>query len=78
MIRTYSRFPYRPSYTYRLLYDRHGLMCWEGQRADAAIASGNIPKDSIRLRILANSDDARIKPLNATSVMLLSLRLTLG
>jgi stage II sporulation protein R len=58
MIRTYSRFPYRPSYTYLFFTIVMVLMCWEGQRADAAIASGDIPKDSIRLRILANSDSA--------------------
>ncbi|MFC5647774.1 stage II sporulation protein R [Paenibacillus solisilvae] len=58
MIRTYSRFPYRTSYTYLFFAIVMLLMCWEGQRADAAIAGGDIPKDSIRLRILANSDSA--------------------
>lgn len=58
MIRTYSRFPYRPSYTYLFFAIVMLIMCWEGQRADAAIAGGDIPKDSIRLRILANSDSA--------------------
>lgn len=32
------------------------LMSWEGQKTDAAVAKTEIPKDSIRLRILANSD----------------------
>ncbi|MNJ43290.1 Stage II sporulation protein R [compost metagenome] len=32
------------------------LMSWEGQKSDAAAISGSIPGESIRLRILANSD----------------------
>ncbi|MBU5670889.1 stage II sporulation protein R [Paenibacillus sp. MSJ-6] len=32
------------------------LMSWEGQKADTAAAEGLIPQESIRLRILANSD----------------------
>lgn len=32
------------------------VMSWEGQRIDAAVAGGPIPEESIRLRILANSD----------------------
>lgn len=32
------------------------LMSWEGQKADTAAADGLIPQESIRLRILANSD----------------------
>ncbi|KAI7262933.1 hypothetical protein KC345_g9289 [Hortaea werneckii] len=31
-------------------------MAWEGQKSDAAIAEVSIPQESIRLRILANSD----------------------
>ncbi|SFT25186.1 stage II sporulation protein R [Paenibacillus sp. BC26] len=58
MIRTYSRFPYRPIYGYVLLIAAVLLMSWESQRADAAIAGGGIPSESIRLRILANSDNA--------------------
>ncbi|QHT63516.1 stage II sporulation protein R [Paenibacillus lycopersici] len=58
MIRTYSRFPYRPVYGYVLLIAAILLMSWENQRADAAIAGGSIPAESIRLRILANSDSA--------------------
>ncbi|MBM7566553.1 stage II sporulation protein R [Paenibacillus sacheonensis] len=58
MIRTYSRFPYRPVYGYVVLIAAILLMSWELQRADAAIAGGSIPSESIRLRILANSDSA--------------------
>lgn len=58
MIRPYSRFPYRPSYGYLFLAIIILIMSWESQRADAAIAGGEIPKESIRLRILANSDSA--------------------
>lgn len=32
------------------------MMAWEGQKTDAAVAELSIPQDSIRLRILANSD----------------------
>jgi stage II sporulation protein R len=32
------------------------IMAWEGQKTDAAVAEVTIPQDSIRLRILANSD----------------------
>ncbi|MBE9916741.1 stage II sporulation protein R [Paenibacillus donghaensis] len=32
-------------------------MTWEAQKTDAAVAGGPIPQDSIRLRILANSDN---------------------
>src|SRR5699024_4725956 len=31
-------------------------MSWDGQRTDASVAEGPIPEESIRLRILANSD----------------------
>ncbi|MHA6532666.1 stage II sporulation protein R [Paenibacillus sp. BAC0078] len=34
------------------------MMAWEGQKSDAAVAEASIPQDSIRLRILANSDAA--------------------
>ncbi|OKP85616.1 stage II sporulation protein R [Paenibacillus sp. P32E] len=34
------------------------MMAWEGQKTDAAVAEMSIPQDSIRLRILANSDAA--------------------
>ncbi|WP_179292087.1 stage II sporulation protein R [Paenibacillus campinasensis] len=32
------------------------MMVWEGQRIDASVVGGPIPQESIRLRILANSD----------------------
>lgn len=32
------------------------IMMWEGQKTDAAVAATAIPEQSIRLRILANSD----------------------
>ncbi|WP_055106117.1 stage II sporulation protein R [Paenibacillus ihumii] len=32
------------------------FMSWEGQKSDAAALGGSIPEESIRLRILANSD----------------------
>ncbi|AOZ94721.1 stage II sporulation protein R [Paenibacillus crassostreae] len=32
------------------------VMSWDGQRIDASVAEGSIPEESIRLRILANSD----------------------
>lgn len=35
------------------------VMAWEGQKSDAAVASSSIPQESIRLRILANSDGAQ-------------------
>ncbi|WP_274654334.1 stage II sporulation protein R [Paenibacillus humicola] len=58
MIRTYSRFPYRRYYGYLLFALVLLIMSWENQHVDAAVANGDIPKDSIRLRILANSDSA--------------------
>ncbi|GGD92865.1 stage II sporulation protein R [Paenibacillus nasutitermitis] len=58
MIRPYSRFPYRSSYGYLFLAIMVLIMSWESQRADAAVAGGEIPGESIRLRILANSDSA--------------------
>lgn len=35
------------------------MMAWEGQKTDAAVAEISIPQESIRLRILANSDSAQ-------------------
>lgn len=35
------------------------MMAWEGQKTDAAVAEVSIPQESIRLRILANSDGAQ-------------------
>lgn len=34
------------------------MMSWESQKTDAAVGGGPIPEQSIRLRILANSDSA--------------------
>lgn len=57
VIRTYSyAYPYRPAYGYLVLLLMLLVMSWENLRADAAIAGGAIPAESIRLRILANSD----------------------
>lgn len=33
------------------------IMAWEGQQIDASVVGGPIPQESIRLRILANSDN---------------------
>lgn len=54
---TYS-FPYRPSYGYLILLVMLLVMSWESLKADAAIVGGEIPEESIRLRILAHSDSA--------------------
>lgn len=35
------------------------MMMWEAQKTDAAVADSAIPEESIRLRILANSDGAQ-------------------
>ncbi|MGG1552485.1 stage II sporulation protein R [Paenibacillus ferrarius] len=35
------------------------MMCWESNRTNAAVVSPLIPEESIRLRILANSDSAQ-------------------
>lgn len=35
------------------------IMCWESNRTNAAVISPTIPEESIRLRILANSDSAQ-------------------
>ncbi|WNR44620.1 stage II sporulation protein R [Paenibacillus roseipurpureus] len=35
------------------------MMCWESNRTNAAVISPTIPEESIRLRILANSDSAQ-------------------
>ncbi|MFD0714888.1 stage II sporulation protein R [Paenibacillus sp. GCM10027626] len=58
MIRTHSRFSYRKSFGYLLFVIAVLLMSWESQHADAALAGSEIPAESIRLRILANSDGA--------------------
>lgn len=61
-IRSYRRFCYAESHRskrftiYILLALACLMMSWEASAADAAIAGGVIPDESIRLRILANSD----------------------
>ncbi|GFN32731.1 stage II sporulation protein R [Paenibacillus xylaniclasticus] len=51
-----SRFVYRPMYGYLVLALFVLVMSWEQLRTDAAAIEGAIPEQSIRLRILANSD----------------------
>ncbi|WP_127534760.1 stage II sporulation protein R [Paenibacillus kobensis] len=51
-----SRFAYRPMYGYLILALFVLVMSWEQLRTDAAAVEGAIPEQSIRLRILANSD----------------------
>lgn len=55
-IRHSYRIPYRPAFGYLVLVLAVLLMSWEAQGVDASIAEGDIPAESIRLRILANSD----------------------
>jgi stage II sporulation protein R len=50
------KFPYRASYGYLILAIMMLVMSWESMKSDAAVAGGAIPEESIRLRILANSD----------------------
>lgn len=52
------RFPYRKSYGFILIAIIVLIMSWESQKMDAALATGDIPTEAIRLRILANSDSA--------------------
>ncbi|MFS0725811.1 stage II sporulation protein R [Paenibacillus sp. 1P07SE] len=56
VIRNHTRFSYRVSYGYLFVVLMVLIMSWEGQRMDAAVVQGSIPEESIRLRILANSD----------------------
>ncbi|RXZ83412.1 stage II sporulation protein R [Paenibacillaceae bacterium] len=56
VIRNHSRFSFRKSYAYLFFVLVVLLMSWEGHRIDAAVIEGGIPQESIRLRILANSD----------------------
>lgn len=49
-------FPYRKSYGFIVFAIILLIMSWEAQKMDAAVAGGIIPEESIRLRILANSD----------------------
>lgn len=54
--RPYSRFYYRRSYGLILFVIILLVMSWESQKNDAAAVGSLIPDQSIRLRILANSD----------------------
>ncbi|GBF74578.1 stage II sporulation protein R [Paenibacillus sp. 598K] len=56
VIRNHTRYSYRASYGYLFVILMVLIMSWEGQRMDAAVVQGTIPEESIRLRILANSD----------------------
>ncbi|CAM4278214.1 stage II sporulation protein R [Paenibacillus tarimensis] len=47
---------YRASYGYLILALMLLVMSWESLKSDAALAGGAVPEESIRLRILANSD----------------------
>lgn len=59
MIRTYPFVvPYRPVYGYVVLLAMLLAMSWENALNNAAIVEGAIPREAIRLRILANSDSA--------------------
>lgn len=51
-----SIFSYRKVYGYVALILMVLLMSWEFQKVDAALHMESIPEESIRLRILANSD----------------------
>jgi stage II sporulation protein R len=50
------RFPYRSSYGFIVFALILLIMSWEAGKMDTAVASGSIPQEAIRLRILANSD----------------------
>lgn len=52
----YSIFSYRKVYGYVALLLMVLVMSWEFQKVDAALHTESIPEESIRLRILANSD----------------------
>ncbi|NIK71089.1 stage II sporulation protein R [Paenibacillus sp. BK720] len=56
MNRTNSLFYFRKSYALLIIVLFVLVMSWEQQRTDAAVVDTIIPQDSIRLRILANSD----------------------
>ncbi|MCM3628031.1 stage II sporulation protein R [Paenibacillus glycanilyticus] len=56
MNRTNSLFYFRKSYGLLIIVLFVLVMSWEQQRTDAAMVETLIPQDSIRLRILANSD----------------------
>lgn len=52
------RHAYRPSYGFIVIALIVLIMSWESHQMDAALATGDIPSEAIRLRILANSDSA--------------------
>jgi stage II sporulation protein R len=56
MNRTNSNFYFRKSYGLLIIVIFVLVMSWEQQRTDAAMVETLIPQESIRLRILANSD----------------------
>lgn len=56
MSRNYSRISYRRSVVLIMVVLAVLVMSWELQKVDAAVAGSHIPEESIRLRILANSD----------------------
>ncbi|MGO4110697.1 stage II sporulation protein R [Paenibacillus sp. YAF4_2] len=56
MSRTNSLFYFRKSYGLLVIVLFVLVMSWEQQRTDAAVVDTIIPQESIRLRILANSD----------------------
>lgn len=56
MNRTNSLFYFRKSYGLLIIVLFVLVMSWEQQRTDAAMVETLIPQESIRLRILANSD----------------------
>src|SRR5690606_5035467 len=52
----HSIFSYRKVYGYVAILLMVLVMRWESQKVDAAVHTESIPEESIRLRILANSD----------------------
>jgi stage II sporulation protein R len=50
------RYPYRRSYGLIVFALMILIMSWEAQKTDAAMTTGAIPEEAIRLRILAHSD----------------------
>lgn len=56
VICNHTRRSFRRSASLMLFVLAVVLMSWEGHRLDAAVVEGDIPQESIRLRVLANSD----------------------
>ncbi len=56
VIRNHTRNSFRKSFGLLVFVLAILLMSWEGHRIDAAVVNGDIPEESIRLRVLANSD----------------------